>query len=144
MTASSLTFLTSDAERTRRHAALRAAMAEAGVDALVIWSRGDEFLRGRVQYVSDIFQWAGWGIVVLPAEGDGTFVGDPLWSVARAEAVEWLPDVRQSADPGAEVASILDVPAGTVRSRLHHATRQLRAAIEADARPASLSEGRPA
>ena len=107
MTASSLTFLTSDAERTRRHAALRAAMADAGVDALVIWSRGDEFLRGRVQYVSDIFQWAGWGIVVLPAEGDGTFVGDPLWSVARAEAVEWLPDVRQSADPGAEVASIL-------------------------------------
>ena len=30
MTASSLTFLTSDAERTRRHAALRAAMADAG------------------------------------------------------------------------------------------------------------------
>jgi RNA polymerase sigma-70 factor (ECF subfamily) len=44
----------------------------------------------------------------------------------------------------AEVAQTLNVPAGTVRSRLHHATRQLRAAIEADARPASLTEGRSA
>jgi len=113
--ASSLTFLTSEAERQRRHAALRAAMADAGMDALVIWSRGDEFLRGRVQYVSDIFQWAGWGIVVLPAEGGGTFIGDPLWGIARAEAVEWLLDIRQSADPGSEVASILrDLGAATV------------------------------
>jgi RNA polymerase sigma-70 factor (ECF subfamily) len=44
----------------------------------------------------------------------------------------------------AEVASTLHVPAGTVRSRLHLATRQLRAAIEADARPASITEGRSA
>jgi RNA polymerase sigma factor (sigma-70 family) len=44
----------------------------------------------------------------------------------------------------AEVASTLHVPAGTVRSRLHHATRQLRAAIEADARTASTMEGRSA
>ena len=44
----------------------------------------------------------------------------------------------------AEVASTLHVPAGTVRSRLHLATRQLRAAIEADARPASTTEGRSA
>jgi Xaa-Pro aminopeptidase len=107
MNASTLTFLTSAAERARRHHALREAMRREGIEALVVWSRGDEFLRGRVQYVSDIYQWAGWGIVVLPLEGDGAFVGDPLWSVARAEAVEWLPDIRQSGDPGAEVASIL-------------------------------------
>ncbi len=44
----------------------------------------------------------------------------------------------------AEIAATLGVPAGTVRSRLHLATRQLRAAIEADARPASLMEGRSA
>jgi RNA polymerase sigma factor (sigma-70 family) len=44
----------------------------------------------------------------------------------------------------AEVASTLNVPAGTVRSRLHHATRQMRAAIEADARPASVTEVRSA
>jgi RNA polymerase sigma-70 factor (ECF subfamily) len=34
------------------------------------------------------------------------------------------------------VAEILGVPIGTVRSRLHHAMRGLRAALEADARPA--------
>jgi RNA polymerase sigma-70 factor (ECF subfamily) len=33
-----------------------------------------------------------------------------------------------------EVADVLGVPAGTVRSRLHHAMRGLRAALEADAR----------
>jgi len=34
------------------------------------------------------------------------------------------------------VAEILGVPLGTVRSRLHHAMRGLRAALDADARPA--------
>jgi RNA polymerase sigma-70 factor, ECF subfamily len=36
-----------------------------------------------------------------------------------------------------EVADVLGVPAGTVRSRLHHAMRGLRAALDADQRPAS-------
>ncbi|HEX5148028.1 MAG TPA: sigma factor-like helix-turn-helix DNA-binding protein, partial [Candidatus Limnocylindrales bacterium] len=34
--------------------------------------------------------------------------------------------------PLAEVADIVGVPVGTVKSRLHHATRSLRAAIVAD------------
>ncbi|HLQ48438.1 MAG TPA: sigma factor-like helix-turn-helix DNA-binding protein, partial [Candidatus Dormibacteraeota bacterium] len=34
-----------------------------------------------------------------------------------------------------EIADVLGIPVGTARSRLHYATRQLRAAIEADARP---------
>jgi len=34
-----------------------------------------------------------------------------------------------------QVAQTLGVPAGTVRSRLHHAMRALRAALDADARP---------
>jgi RNA polymerase sigma-70 factor, ECF subfamily len=33
-----------------------------------------------------------------------------------------------------EAADVLGIPAGTVRSRLHRATRQLRAALDADAR----------
>jgi len=42
-----------------------------------------------------------------------------------------------------EIAAALDIPEGTVRSRLHHARRALRSAIEADARPA-LGRGRSA
>ena len=34
-----------------------------------------------------------------------------------------------------QVADVLGIPVGTVRSRLHHAMRGLRAALEADARP---------
>ena len=35
------------------------------------------------------------------------------------------------------VARILDIPVGTVHSRLHHAMRAMRAALDADARPAA-------
>ena len=41
-----------------------------------------------------------------------------------------------------EVAEILGIPTGTVRSRLHHAMRGLRAAIEADARPSIQAAAR--
>jgi RNA polymerase sigma-70 factor, ECF subfamily len=43
--------------------------------------------------------------------------------------------------PLTEVADILEIPAGTARSRLHVATRRLRAALEADAMPGTR-EGR--
>jgi RNA polymerase sigma-70 factor (ECF subfamily) len=42
-----------------------------------------------------------------------------------------------------EIAETLGIPAGTARSRLHHAHRAMRAALEADAR-ATVREGRPA
>jgi RNA polymerase sigma-70 factor, ECF subfamily len=42
--------------------------------------------------------------------------------------------------PLTEIASTLGIPVGTVRSRLHYAIRQLRAAIEADARPMTSKE----
>ena len=43
--------------------------------------------------------------------------------------------------PLTEVADTLGIPAGTARSRLHSATRRLRAALEADANLAASSEG---
>ena len=43
--------------------------------------------------------------------------------------------------PLVEIAETLGIPAGTARSRLHYATRTLRAAIEADAEPV-VKEGR--
>jgi RNA polymerase sigma-70 factor, ECF subfamily len=41
-----------------------------------------------------------------------------------------------------EVAAAIGVPSGTAKSRLHRATRAMRAALDADARP--VIEGRPA
>jgi RNA polymerase sigma-70 factor (ECF subfamily) len=42
--------------------------------------------------------------------------------------------------PLAEVADIVGAPLGTVKSRLHHATRSLRAAIVADSQIESTEE----
>jgi RNA polymerase sigma-70 factor (ECF subfamily) len=43
-----------------------------------------------------------------------------------------------------EAADILGLPPGTVRSRLHRAMQQMRAALEADARTEPVGEGRTA
>ena len=43
-----------------------------------------------------------------------------------------------------EAADVLGLPAGTVRSRLHRAMQQMRAALEADARTNPVGEGRTA
>jgi RNA polymerase sigma-70 factor (ECF subfamily) len=42
-----------------------------------------------------------------------------------------------------EIATIVDIPVGTVRSRLHYAKRALRAAIDAEWRPV-MNGGRSA
>jgi len=42
-----------------------------------------------------------------------------------------------------EIAERLGIPVGTARSRLHYAHRAMRAAIEADERPAMVAGGRP-
>ena len=102
MTHVPVSHITSDAERARRYAALREVMAGAGHDAWVICSRGDEFVRGRVQYVSDIFQWAGRGFVVFPSSGEAIFVVDPLWGTGYAMQGRWLNDYRQPDNAGAE------------------------------------------
>lgn len=43
-----------------------------------------------------------------------------------------------------EVSTTLQIPVGTAKSRLHYAMEALRAAVEADARPAACLAGRPA
>jgi len=46
--------------------------------------------------------------------------------------------------PLAESAATLNVPLGTMKSRLHRATQALRAVLEADERAAAIAEGIPA
>ena len=98
---------TSARERERRYAALRAAMEEHGYEALVVSGRGDEFMRGRLQYVSDVFQWAGWGFVVLPESGQATVIADPLGGFEAASGDAWVGDVRITQSPGAVIAELL-------------------------------------
>jgi RNA polymerase sigma-70 factor (ECF subfamily) len=51
--------------------------------------------------------------------------------------------LRYYADlPLEQVAQVLGVPLGTVNSRLHHAMRAMRAALDADARPAAAEATR--
>jgi RNA polymerase sigma-70 factor (ECF subfamily) len=90
---------------------------------------------------------------VLPV--DGPVAPDELLSVADRDLLErgfrrLPPDQRAilvlhhylGYEPS-EIAETLGIPAGTARSRLHHAHRAMRAALEADARTI-VSGGRPA
>lgn len=85
-------------------------------------------------------------LYVLPA--DGPAAPDELLGVADRDLLDrgfrrLTPDERAilvlrhyvGYEPN-EIASLLGIPAGTVRSRLHHAHRAMRAALDADARRA--------
>ena len=98
---------TSAGERERRYASLRSAMHEHGYDALIVSGRGDEFMRGRIQYVSDVFQWAGWGFVVLPERGTATALADPLGGFETAPGDAWVGEVRVTPTPGVATAELL-------------------------------------
>lgn len=87
---------------------------------------------------------AGRSVQLLPHEGH---VGDSSSRLADHEELE-AAFATLSADhravvvlhyyrdlPLAEIATVLDVPIGTVRSRLHYARRAMRAALEDVARP---------
>ena len=74
------------------------------------------------------------------AGGDAT--RHPEFELARWAAANMTPDERAvlvlrhyvGYSP-TEIGELLDLPSGTVRSRLHHAHRAMRAALDADARP---------
>jgi len=90
---------------------------------------------------------------VLPI--DGPAAPDELLNVAERDLLErgfrrLPPDQRAILAlhhylgyAPSEIAETLGIPAGTARSRLHHAHRAMRAALEADART-TVTEGRSA
>jgi RNA polymerase sigma-70 factor, ECF subfamily len=81
---------------------------------------------------------------------DGAVVNDPAIDVSNREALERafrMLTVEQRTvlvlqyyreHSLSEIAELLHIPIGTVRSRLHYAKQALRSAVEADARPAAL------
>ena len=90
---------------------------------------------------------------VLPV--DGPAGPDDLLSIAERDLLERgfrrLPPEQRAilvmhhylGYAPSEIAETLGIPAGTARSRLHHAHRAMRAALEADART-TVTEGRSA
>jgi RNA polymerase sigma-70 factor, ECF subfamily len=90
---------------------------------------------------------------VLPI--DGPAAPDELISIAERDLLERgfrrLPPEQRAilvlhhylGYAPSEIAETLGIPPGTARSRLHHAHRAMRAALDADART-NVTEGRPA
>lgn len=85
-------------------------------------------------------------VQLLPADADASQAADDLSSVADRDQLErgfrrLKPEQRAmltlrhyAGQSAAEIADILGIPVGTANSRLHYATRAMRAVLEADAR----------
>lgn len=115
---------------------------EAWIHRILVHACYDESQRSR--------QWSA-SVRVLPAEGPST--PDESSAVAARDELERafrrLPIDQRAVFvlhhylglPLVEIAELLEIPAGTARSRLHYATRGLRSALTGDQEPL-LSGGR--
>ncbi len=112
------------AERDDRFARVRAAMARAGLDALIVGGKGHAWTgRGYIRYLTDFHLWAHDALLVFPSEGEPALVVTSP-SVAQLVAERgWVTDnagdlllvpaaLRALADRGLERARI-----GTVGTR---------------------------
>ena len=91
-------------------------------------------------------------VQLLPEDADESPAPDQYRAVADRDQLErgfrrLTPEQRAvlvlrhySGQSLAEIAEVLGIPAGTAASRLHHATRALRAALEADSRSVNARE----
>jgi Xaa-Pro aminopeptidase len=105
--------MVSHQERERRYLAIRAAMREDGLDALVVCGSGDEAERGRTRYVSDLYVWNGQTFVILPLKGKPILIQPAYIGNAWAGSVGWITDNRSAVDPaGAVVEALLDLGLG--------------------------------
>ena len=100
-------------------------------------------------------RWKTWNANVRVLPDSGPAGGDEALSVDNRDRLErgfrrLPPDQRAIlvfthylGQSPTEIAERLGIPVGTARSRLHYAHRAMRAAIEADERPAAVVGGRP-
>jgi RNA polymerase sigma-70 factor (ECF subfamily) len=91
-------------------------------------------------------------VQLLPEDADASPAPDAYRAVADRDQLErgfrrLTPEQRSvlvlrhySGLSQAEIADVLGIPGGTAASRLHHATRALRAALEADSRSVNAKE----
>lgn len=95
--------MVSQAELTRRHTALRAAMQDAGYDALLIAGTTDSNHIGYIRYVADYRLFNGNAYILFPRDTDAIFVmtrgSQAFW--ARTQSA--VPDVRPAQDKVGEV-----------------------------------------
>lgn len=100
--------LISAREWDRRISTLRARMKTESLDALIVYGEQGLRARGRVFYVSEVWQLIGESYVVIPANGELAFVGVPVLGLSQAPyQTQWIKEFRSNNFPGLEVASIL-------------------------------------
>ncbi len=82
-------------ERDRRFAQARAAMADAGLDALIVAGKGHWWTgRGYLRYFTDFHMWGHDGLLCIPLD-DAPFMVFSSYAVAeRIAAQGWVTDVR--------------------------------------------------
>jgi Xaa-Pro aminopeptidase len=97
----------SGAERERRIANLRRAMAEAGLVALVVAGREDVRYRGRAFYVTDYWQLLGESHVIITPTDGPIFIGNTVWGLSQSAQSDWITEQRISGTPGIEIGEVL-------------------------------------
>lgn len=99
---------TPDEERVERIEALRRAMSEHELQALVVCGRDDIRYRGRTFYVTDIWQLLADTFAIVPITGDIVFIGGQVWGMSQAHMTNWAGEMRISGHPGVELGRALD------------------------------------
>ncbi len=98
--------MVSQRERERRFAAMRKAMADEGLEALVICAAGTNG-RGRIRYLDGVYLWGGRTFYILPLKGEPAMFQPGFVGSEWAEAVGWCKDHRSAVDPARVVAQTL-------------------------------------
>jgi Xaa-Pro aminopeptidase len=95
-------------ERDRRWAAVRAAMRERGLDAIVLWGWPTmwDFCTANARYVCPVGGNAEYNVTLFPAAGDPTcYVLMPTFVDGWKDAQDWVADVRARKGPWAETVA---------------------------------------
>ncbi|MDE3193816.1 MAG: aminopeptidase P family protein, partial [Chloroflexota bacterium] len=97
--------MASERERDRRYSAIRAAMAAAGIDVLLVVSDGHH--KGDVLYLTDHAIWSQRGYAVMTGDAGPFLIVSMASQDFWARRMSWARDVRWSATPIVEAISVI-------------------------------------